>query len=123
MNSKNISQFIVKNDGVIDVDATVQNFKNELDAFMQKASDGVEIIEKHVNEFFDRQPKGMNVTKSNLVDIVTINICGEDVFKISDMKKKISQWISDNSSSTKSDKPFKMVKGAKGGISRWSDIE
>lgn len=117
----NITQFIVKENGSVNVDATMAKFKDALDSYIKSSSIDEDMIKNATMMVFQTTGKKM-IQKTSLIDIVTVEIAKNDPAAITATRKAVSSWMADNTGSDNS-KLFKLKLGPNGGISLWSDSE
>lgn len=104
----NLSSYVVCSNGVVDLDATLAKFQEDLTDFAASEKAEHDMLSKAVDTVLDKH--NGQVTKDLLVFLVAQEL-GASSDSWSSLKPKLTAFLSDKTK-------FKSVKGVGGGISR-----
>ena len=114
-NVSNVAAFIVRSTtGEIDINASVDNFHAELDAYVKKHRRELKKVAKAVNDVFD-QHRGKAFSVS-AIQSFTLQSMGVSPENYDEMSNLIREYI-------KSDPNFMVNRGRGGGVTRLSDLQ
>jgi hypothetical protein len=121
MSTINLVSFVVRTNGLIDVDATMAKFHGELVNYQLNSELEAETIAEAVATVFDNH-KGTNFNMPSLVNStrIVLNVQPDSYITMTD---KIEKHLRANASPDReSGALYKISKGKGGGVRRWSDV-
>jgi translation initiation factor 2B subunit (eIF-2B alpha/beta/delta family) len=117
--SFDFAEFVVVLNGSVDVEATVEKFQEQLEAYVTANVNVDDKIYTAVNRLFDRHPKTLSMSFVINAILSALDMNPENCKKLT---KKAQEFIRMNSSKDRDAAMLKVVVGRGGGVARWADV-
>lgn len=120
MSKNSVSEFVVRNGAVVDMDATIASFTNALQTFLANEELVNGQIAQYVHEVFDNFP-GCRFNTDSVISF-TLKAMNTTPDQYPVMAEAIKGYINSNKGERESGAMFRVQRGKGGGVARWCDI-
>jgi translation initiation factor 2B subunit (eIF-2B alpha/beta/delta family) len=118
--SIDFSSFVVLSNGSVDVQATVESFRTQLETYVSSQTNTVETVHNALNQLFDAHPKTLSLPFVVQTVLGSLEVTPENCKALT---KQVQDIIKASSSKVRDGSLLRVEVGRGGGVSRWSDVQ